>query len=78
MNEKIVEEINNNLKKIINPLSQKNIISDKTVKSTEIKNDKIVVILEIDSTQLKTIASIKTKVEQIIDNYGHGKMLRLL
>ena len=34
MNEKIVEEINNNLKKIINPLSQKDIISDKTVKST--------------------------------------------
>ena len=65
MNKKIVEEINNNLKKIINPLSQKDIISDNTVKSTEIKNDKIVVILEIDSTQLKTMESIKIKVEEI-------------
>ena len=78
MNEKIVEEINNNLKKIINPLSQKDIISDKTVKSTEIKNDKIVVILEIDSTQLKTMESIKTKVEEIIDNYGHGKNAQVI
>ena len=44
MNENLIEEINNNLKKIINPLSKKDIISDKIVKSTEIKSDKIVVI----------------------------------
>ena len=62
MNENIIDEINNNLRKIINPHSKKDIISDKTVKSTEIKNDKIVVILEIDPTQLKTMESIKIKV----------------
>ena len=73
MNENMIDEINKNLKKIINPLSQKDIISDKTVKSTEIKNDKIVVILEIDPTQLKTMESIKIKVEEIINNYGNGK-----
>ena len=73
MNENMIDEINNNLKKIINPLSRKDIISDKTVKSTGIKNDKIVIILEIDPTQLKTMESIKTKVEEIINNYGDGK-----
>ena len=78
MNENMIDEINNNLKKIINPLSQRDIISDKTVKSTEIKNDKIVVILEIDSTQLKTMESIKTKVEKIIDNYGRGKNAQVI
>ena len=78
MNENIIDEINNNLKKIINPLSQKDIISDKTVKSTEIKNDKIVVILEIDPTQLKTMESIKIKVEEIINNYGNGKNAQVI
>ena len=78
MNENMIDEINNNLKKIINPLSQKDIISDKTVKSTEIKNDKIVVILEIDSTQLKTMESIKIKVEEIINNYGNGKNAQVI
>ena len=78
MNENMIDEINNNLKKIINPLSQRDIISDKTVKSTEIKNDKIVVILEIDPTQLKTMESIKTKVEEIINNYGNEKNAQVI
>ena len=78
MNENILDEINNNLRKIINPHSKKDIISDKTVKSTEIKNDKIVVILEIDPTQLKTMESIKIKVEEIINNYGNGKNAQVI
>ena len=78
MNENLIEEINNNLKKIINPLSKKDIISDKIVKSTEIKSDKIVVILEIDSAQLEAMETIKTKVEQIIKNLGNGKNAQVI
>lgn len=78
MNENLIEEINNNLKKIINPLSKKDIISDKIVKSTEIKSDKIVVILEIDSAQLEAMETIKTKVEQIIKNLGNGKKAQVI
>ena len=78
MNENLIEEINNNLKKIINPFSKKDIISDKIVKSTEIKSDKIVVILEIDSAQLEAMETIKTKVEQIIKNLGNGKNAQVI
>ena len=41
MNENLIEAVNQNLKEIINPISKLDIISDKTVKSVELKNDKI-------------------------------------
>ena len=78
MSENLIEEIKNNLKKIINPLSKKDIISDQTVKSTEVKDDKIVVILEVDSNELEIMESLKIKVEEIIQNCGNGKKAQII
>ena len=60
MNENLIETVNQNLKEIINPISKLDIISDKTVKSVELKNDKIIIILEIDPNELKIMETINS------------------
>ena len=66
MNENLIEAVNQTLKEIINPLSKLDIISDKTIKSVELKNDKIIIILEIDPNELKIMETIKIKIEEMI------------
>ena len=70
MNENLIEAVNQNLKEIINPISKLDIISDKTVKSVELKNDKIIIILEIDPNELKIMETIKIKIEEMVTNKG--------
>ena len=76
MNENLIEAVNQNLKEIINPISKLDIISDKTVKSVELKNDKIIIILEIDPNELKIMETIKIKIEEMVTNRVKGIQYR--
>ena len=76
MNENLIETVNRNLKEIINPISKLDIISDKTVKSVELKNDKIIIILEIDPNELKIMETIKLKIEEMVTNRVKGIQYR--
>ena len=78
MNENLIEAVNQNLKEIINPLSKLDIISDKTVKSVELKNDKIIIILEIDPNELKIMETIKIKIEEMVTNRVKGNPVQVI
>ena len=78
MNENLIEAVNQNLKEIINPISKLDIISDKTVKSVELKNDKIIIILEIDPNELKIMETIKIKIEEMVTNRVKGNPVQVI
>ena len=67
MNDALIIKVKNKLKEIYNPLTNRDIISDNILKSVEIKNDVIILILEIDPSKLKTMDDLKNNVEKKIE-----------
>ena len=52
MNDALIIKVKNKLKEIYNPLTNRDIISDNILKSVEIKNDVIILILEIEKSKV--------------------------
>ena len=78
MKDSFITKIKNNLKDIYNPLTNRDIISDNIVRSVEIKNDVIIVILEIDPSKIKTMDDLKNKVERKIEEFNEGKTIQVI
>ena len=78
MNNALLDQIRNSLRKVFNPLTNKDIVSDDTVKSIEFNKNTIIVILEIDPSKLKLMDSIKNEVEKTVEKYGEGKSIQVI
>ena len=76
MNENLIEAVNQNLKEIINPISKLDIISDKTVKSVELKNDKILLKEELKKSRDKAIELAEEGLEFLI-SIKRGKVIAI-
>ena len=78
MNDALIINVKNKLKEIYNTLTNRDIISDNILKSVEIKNDVIILILEIDPSKLKTMDDLKNNVEKKIEELNEGKELQVI
>ena len=78
MNDALIIKVKNKLKEIYNPLTNRDIISDNILKSVEIKNDVIILILEIDPSKLKTMDDLKNNVEKKIEELNEGKEIQVI
>ncbi len=78
MTEGLRQRISNDLKQVINPTTNTDIVTDKTVKSIEISDDKIVLILEIDPKKQKAMESIQAKAESIIKSINQSKNVQVI
>ena len=78
MNDALIIKVKKKLKEIYNPLTNKDIISDNILKSVEIKNDVITLILEIDPSKLKTMDDLKNNVEKKIEELNEGKEIQVI
>ena len=78
MNNDLLAQIKNSLREIFNPLTNKDIVSDKTVKSIELNKNTILVILEIDPSKLKLMDSIKNDIEKTAEKYSQGKSIQVI
>ncbi len=78
MHDALINKIKKNLKEIYNPLTNRDIISDNIVKSVELKNDVIIVILEIDPSKLEIMDELKSKVEKNIKEFNEGKTIQVI
>ena len=73
MNDALIIKVKKKLKEIYNPLTNRDIISDNILKSVEIKNDVIILILEIDPSKLKTMDDLKNNVEKKIEELNEDE-----
>ena len=78
MNKASSQEIIDSLKSIKNPETSIDIVSDKTLKSIQVLDDKIIAILEINPQFITKMTPIKSKVEAILDKIKGKRAVQVI
>ena len=78
MSEDLSQRILTELKTIINPRTGRDIVTGKDVKSLNITEDKIVLILEINPSEYDRMSPVQSKAEEMIKKSSAGKLVQVI
>jgi len=78
MSEDLSQRIMVGLKTITNPRTGEDIVTGKNVKSLNITEEKIVLILEINPSEYDLMSPVQSKAEEIIKKSSEGKLVQVI
>jgi len=78
MSDHLNQTIMAELKSVINPKTNIDIVNGKDIKSLNITEDKITVIVEIDPAEHRLMSPLQPKIEKIIKKFSEGKLVQVI
>ena len=78
MSEAYSQEILDRLKTVINPVTSIDIVTDKTLKSIKVLEEKIIVLLEINPEKVSSMKPIQAKVEEILNKVKRNRDIQVI
>ena len=78
MSEHLSQSIMAGLKGIINPKTNNDLVTDKNIKSLNITEDKISLILQIEPTEYELMSPLQSKIEKMIKELSEEKLVQVI
>ena len=78
MSDHLNQTIMAELKSVINPKTNIDIVNGKDIKSLNITQDKITVIVEIEPAEHRLMSPLQPKIEKIIKKFSEGKLVQVI
>ena len=78
MSDDLSQKILTELKTIINPGTGRDIVTGKDVKSLNITEDKITLILEINPSEYDLMSPVQSEAEEMIKKSSEGKLVQVI
>ena len=78
MSDPLRQSIMAELKGIINPKTNNDIVSDKNIKSLNITEDKITVLLEIEPDEYKLMSPLQSPIKKTVEKLSAGKLVQVI